>query len=362
MATHIKEFHADGFRGLRDLQLTDLKNVNIILGGNSAGKTSVLEAIELFCAHSDASIITIARQRDKWKGVKRFRLADTEAVRYLFSLSSEEIEPEPSFSLQGWMEKGGAHLLECSYTEETTIFFPDVSEEEEEEEGFAPMPEETSTFYCHVCFSKGEDCLDQFSFPVENNAKKGYAKEHPFFPVTTLHVGEHLTANPFKSLTAKKKTKERAVSLLQLFDPNFVDLRNTPDDARTIPLLEYQGAKEYIPLSLFGDGLKKALTLLEGLERARDGILLIDEYETALHTTVMEPVFQFLLDTAKELNVQLFLTTHSIEAIDKLLECKGHLDQIHILRLDQEDKTYITSYTGEYAKETREKYSQELRI
>ena len=37
------------FRGLRDLTLSGLGRVNLLVGPNNSGKTSVLEAIALFC-------------------------------------------------------------------------------------------------------------------------------------------------------------------------------------------------------------------------------------------------------------------------------------------------------------------------
>jgi AAA15 family ATPase/GTPase len=37
------------FRGLRDLELKDLGRINLLVGINNSGKTSVLEALSIYC-------------------------------------------------------------------------------------------------------------------------------------------------------------------------------------------------------------------------------------------------------------------------------------------------------------------------
>lgn len=44
------------FRGLRDLPLDDLGRVNLLVGPNNSGKTSILEAIWIFCRPLDPRV------------------------------------------------------------------------------------------------------------------------------------------------------------------------------------------------------------------------------------------------------------------------------------------------------------------
>ena len=115
--------------------------------------------------------------------------------------------------------------------------------------------------------------------------------------------------------------------------------------------------ENYIPISLYGDGLKKSLTMLNAIIKSQNGILLIDEYEMSLHTSIMEKVFKFIVETARKLNVQLFLTTHSLEAVDKMLKSNRNiLDDMYIIRLRKSDeKTFAKIIGGKEALENREK-------
>ena len=57
--------------------------------------------------------------------------------------------------------------------------------------------------------------------------------------------------------------------------------------------------------------MKKAILLISAVVNAKNGILLLDEFETAIHTTAMNKVFSWILKSCLKLNVQLFLTSHS---------------------------------------------------
>ena len=74
--------------------------------------------------------------------------------------------------------------------------------------------------------------------------------------------------------------------------------------------------KKALPLNVYGDGMKKAVLLMSAVIAAEDGVLLIDEFETAIHTSAMENTFRWILETCRKLNMQVFVTSHSKEAIE----------------------------------------------
>ena len=62
----LDKLYVDSFRGIRDLLLENLCPINLIVGNNNCGKTSLLEAIELLRFYDSGlvNILQIARQRD----------------------------------------------------------------------------------------------------------------------------------------------------------------------------------------------------------------------------------------------------------------------------------------------------------
>ena len=117
-----------------------------------------------------------------------------------------------------------------------------------------------------------------------------------------------------------------------------------------------------MPLSTYGDGIKKVISLVKGSAAMRDGVLLIDEFETSIHTKAMKQVFDFVIKICKERNIQLFLTTHSDETIDKLLRFEGETDSIRLITLLKNlDNTTARVLTGSEALSAKNELGLELR-
>ena len=119
-----------------------------------------------------------------------------------------------------------------------------------------------------------------------------------------------------------------------------------------------------MPISLYGDGMKKALTMLNAIVNTENGVCLVDEFETALHISAMREVFSFVVEAAKKSNVQLFMTTHSLEAVDELLEgISDNLHKVRVIRLKKKKgKTFSYILDGYEAMESRKEYDLELRV
>ena len=62
---YLKKLYIDRYRGIKNLKVEELKSVNLVVGDNNCGKTSVLEAMQLLrTSGSLANVYRIARQRD----------------------------------------------------------------------------------------------------------------------------------------------------------------------------------------------------------------------------------------------------------------------------------------------------------
>lgn len=83
-----------------------------------------------------------------------------------------------------------------------------------------------------------------------------------------------------------------------------------------IPIVKVTGIKEPIPLASLGGGMQRALGIALALVNARDGMLLIDEFENGLHYSVQADLWRLIFQVAHRLNVQVFATTHSWDCIE----------------------------------------------
>jgi recombinational DNA repair ATPase RecF len=86
MKQHLENLTIERFRGLRDLELKDLGQVNLFVGPNNSGKTSALEAIATYCRPLDPLewLNTSRRREIAGRGTPIARLS---ALRWLFPQS-----------------------------------------------------------------------------------------------------------------------------------------------------------------------------------------------------------------------------------------------------------------------------------
>lgn len=126
-----------------------------------------------------------------------------------------------------------------------------------------------------------------------------------------------------------------------------------------------------MPLSTYGDGVKKVLSIASAIANAVDGILLIDKVETAIHSRYFDKIFSFIVAACLKFNVQVFITSHSIEAIDAFLSIQNYEtdmekeDIISVVTLKKDMKSfrsYARVLSGHHVYQNREQFGFEVRL
>ena len=154
---------------------------------------------------------------------------------------------------------------------------------------------------------------------------------------------------------------QEMLEVLKEFDDNIISINaGKSGNSVVYKILSKTGS---LSLNVYGDGMKKAILLISAVVNAKNGILLLDEFETAIHTTAMNKVFSWILKSCLKLNVQLFLTSHSKEAIEKILNCCPELqEKINLYTLyKKETQTVARRLTAKQAIEVYENFGLELR-
>jgi hypothetical protein len=114
--------------------------------------------------------------------------------------------------------------------------------------------------------------------------------------------------------------------------------------------VKLDGCNNPVSIGSMGDGIYRILGLALSIVNIKDGILLVDEIDTGLHYTAMNDMWKMIWQTANDLNVQVFATTHSNDCWKSLAELAGTLednnDGIAIHRIEKERNHSIT-YSAE---------------
>jgi hypothetical protein len=130
------------------------------------------------------------------------------------------------------------------------------------------------------------------------------------------------------------------LSALRIIAPQIerISMKGLQDPTRDpIPIVKMSDVQEPLPLRSLGDGMSRMFGIALALVNARDGFLLIDETENGLYHAIMPDVWRLILKVAKDLNVQVFATTHSWDCIEGFQEAmvETELDEGMMLRLDR---------------------------
>jgi len=79
--------------------------------------------------------------------------------------------------------------------------------------------------------------------------------------------------------------------------------------------VKVEGEKVPVPLRSLGDGANRLMGLLLALVEAKSGLLLVDEIENGIHYAALTDIWRSLISLAARLNVQVVATTHSWDCV-----------------------------------------------
>ncbi len=338
MQRKLSSFQINRFRGLRDLEFEDLGMFNILVGANNSGKTSVLEAIALTCRSAEPfQWFQIASSRDTGSG----RRVNLEDLKWLFPQERKKDRARLNMPEPIRCECTGefpVRSIECSYSafkafeEDRQLTLDDNVFEREPEYSVGSLQEGADIFIKTDYVTESGRTFRESQFRVWQNrpyiqptglVRPGSFKTPSLFVsmvTPEMHRSEHLQYVRLSQAALAQDSIEPMLSLIKLFDPNI----------RNISILAEQPGRPVIhiehellgvpPLKCFGDGLRRVITLANALTRCKGGILLIDELEVSVHAQLLPRVLKWLIAAAEETNVQIFATTHSLEAVDALLK------------------------------------------
>lgn len=111
-----------------------------------------------------------------------------------------------------------------------------------------------------------------------------------------------------------KGQKRELIEILKIIQPNVEDIMIIP--IGNVPVIHLAvGLPKPLPLPLTGLGMVRILRYFGDIMNAPGGVVLIDEIENGLHWLKANDIWRIIKEVARNYDVQIFATTHSMECI-----------------------------------------------
>ncbi len=300
----IEYLHIETYKGLVDKKLEGLGDVNILVGDNNTCKTTFLEAISL------------SMSIDKFNAVVKVILSKINRIGF----GSEEFL-ETLFQLFNANEENKKIIINTNDKNFNLIGFESVNTHNikifngklnDKKYIIDPMEKELPLIDNTVYENADKEKTVEFIHAINNNNEI----------LLQANLSDSMLLN-----------KEDVLSLISSFDENIIDMMYVAGKYSNKAVLKLRHKTNgWLNLSSYGDGIKKVVLIVSTIVSANKcGILLIDEIETSLHVSALDNVYLWLIKVCKERNIQLFITTHSLEALTTLTEIGVEDDDIDLV-------------------------------
>ena len=295
------------FRAFDFLEIKQLGHVNLILGKNNVGKSTLLEALYLYANVGSPLVMrTILDNRGEPRSTDYtdFEVLPIWNLFHNYSLTN---------SIRGSIQIGRTGAPDSALTISSTRKHPNDDDNNEDNEIPAFLVK-CGMFRRTLTLDKPFDEAF-YSWNLPGSMKIDSELAIPCVFVTPNGLGGDRLYGLWKEI-AITDAKRDVLDALRIIEPeieNFTVISSK--DETPYCHLRLRGHNKPIPAKVLGDGINRLIGLSMALVCSKDGILLVDEIENGIHWSVLPEVWKFIVKTAKRLNVQVFATTHSNDCL-----------------------------------------------
>jgi hypothetical protein len=357
MSPSIRSLTIDGYRLFSHIQVDQIGDVNLVTGSNNAGKSTLLEALRIWASAGAPTVLqSILRYREEDQADPASTgVADEAAARHpceqLFHTLPELALRVPQVTI----------AARCDGTDDPlTMEFVHAADE-------APAGETPDGPALWV--SKGS-----FKRLIPQAFRRRIAPA--LRPIGTELGDTPRSACVFLGPYAAQETNELGVlwdkialsdqerdvvEALRIVEPTIraVSMVGGFEGRRgRTAIVRTDRSRDPVPLRSYGDGVSRVFGIALSLVNAAGGLLLIDEFENGLHYSTQYAVWRAIFGLARRLQVQVFATSHSWDAVEAFQRAasESEADGALIKVSRRGEATYATTFVeDELAVVTRDR-------
>ncbi len=268
----ITEIEIKNFKCFEDFKANGFKRVNLIVGKNNVGKTALMEACWIYEQNKNSADINEAFF-NMFKNIiliGKFR----------------DIANKDNFDLlkkfQGLIIKSNNQYVKLNL-----------------EINNLGVKLEINDFQIDISLISS-DLLNKY---LSDNKPKNF--------IPSSKINNELILNLYDSIKENRK-REKLNQYISQFDPDILEF----EIINNLPKVFLDSRKQFEDISELGHGLKRYIAIISAILVSQDSCLFLDEIENGIHYTHLDRLWEIIFTLSKELNCQVFATTHSKDCIE----------------------------------------------
>lgn len=348
----LDSLHIERFRQIRELTLPSVGQVNLIVGGNNSGKSTLLDALRFFASRASPGILEeLLSSHGELQAVpqagldalgvgaeralgnlftgRRFPVRDGEAI-YVGDVSKERfVRLEHVFLLEERVEKEVDGEM-TSVRRERKVPKTGSEELSDAVDAVEILSSEKPDLFGdpgRLVRIRLAELFARRGLPLARYRNDAQFVELPHSYVPSSFHTHQVLAEAWDDIVLTDG-EQLALQSLRIIEPQTLGLafvqNSRPRSSRgpagraieeRVAVLKIAGLDAPVPLQSMGDGMARVLQLVLSALRAGDGLLLVDEIENGLHHSVQVKVWELLFGLVQAKGLQIFATTHSDDCV-----------------------------------------------
>lgn len=333
----LRDLKIENYRSFDTYRLDNLARVNLLVGDNNCGKTSVLEAVHILiaqgniqCAMQDLSLREAIRTASTTPDGKI--LGHPDSITWFYRNHQKDDEfPKSEFSISQTSPFPRSVVYTIEYDVENR-----------------PRQLKSESYQGGTAYRLQTARLNDQGLirgPIQSPTRpENLTRLHPQYMQSPNHylVTSHgLKTNRMAKLwnaLLPEKREDAVVQCLQVIEASIQQIQFSPVTRSRADVWIDRG-NERVTLSELGEGASFLLSIGLAIANARRGVLLLDDIDTGLHYSRLADMWKMVIQSAKDLDVQVFATTHSLDCIRGLAEAvhnnEDFTDDVAIFKIDR---------------------------
>jgi hypothetical protein len=276
------------FRGFKDVSLKELRRINLLVGGNDTGKTSVLEAIILLLGRGDQVMeLPITFRNNQNGGQPGGELDDRENFWPWLFYNRDWVN---QIEITAVSEDGSRLIVKSKPVENLTLWRQPREGREERIMSLVP------------------GSLDVPANPSPKDFHVSRLSVRPSHPVQD--------AEKYNQIALESQGEARFEGIMREVEPRLKRLRYARLPGTNSPLVFVDiGLSRAVPSTQMGQAFNRILHIYAEILTSKTNVLLIDEIENGIFSESLPLIWKGLFAVCEQQNVQIFATTHSRECV-----------------------------------------------